>query len=318
MDDNASHLRTLRSARRSKNFVLACFIRSASIRGCGPYPYNFVGSPYVFSTFGTLISSCSTSAHARACMLLLEPSRRALSSQAALSMNTRQVLSLGSISRAMSFHAPFAQPTWFGLMGHLGIDRTHGRAACAAIADQGVSSGLESFALPAAAAALVIGAWFYAHIRASERIARPCKGLRRYRLCSGWRPYSYRCEPGLALQEHALTPSIWLLEINWRALLDWMNQHPALHPIFREAYASFTPQARSLCSCSPFPGALRGCGYFCCHSSSPRSCASRYRLSFLRSALGVISASPPADHPQHQSCGPGHDCRHRHDDTTAR
>lgn len=33
------------------------------------------------------------------------------------------------------------------------------------------------------------------------------------------------------------------LGLDWRALLDWMNAHPALHPVFSLAYLSFAPQA---------------------------------------------------------------------------
>lgn len=210
-------------------------------------------------------------------------------------------MSVGSIPRAMSLHAPFAQPDIVRLDRAIwGLIALTAALLVPLSLIKGFYPVWKSFALPGASTTtLVIGAWFYAHIRASERIASALQGTAQIiAFAAVGAPYSYIVASlGWPLQDHALNAIDIASGINWRALLDWMNQHPALHPIFREAYMSFTPQASIAVLVLAFSGRLAWLRIFL--------------LSFIVAALLCITISAfipalgawgylgitPADHP---------------------
>ncbi len=201
----------------------------------------------------------------------------------------------------MTVHAPFAQPDIVRLDRIIwGLIALTAALLVSLALIKGFHPVWKSFALPAATtAALVAGAWFYSHIRESERIASALQGTAQIiAFAAVAAPYSYVVASlGWPLQDHALHAIDVASGINWHALLDWMNQHPALHPIFRQAYASFTLQASIVVLVLAFSGRLAWLRVFA--------------LSFIIAALVCITISgflpalgawgyhglTPADHP---------------------
>ncbi len=106
---------------------------------------------------------------------------------------------------------------------------------------------------------LCSGAAFYARIRRDHRLGSTLQCTAQ--ICAFFSvgaPLSYlAASAGFPLQDSWLAHVDRALDLDWRALLVWMNDHPGFHPLFTSAYMSFAPQATTTVLALGFCGHLK-------------------------------------------------------------
>jgi membrane-associated phospholipid phosphatase len=103
-----------------------------------------------------------------------------------------------------------------------------------------------TFGLPLGAwAGLIAGVLFYELKRPDARLASALSGTGQIIAFSAFgAPLSYlAASAGRPLQDSVFDAADRMIALDWRALLEWMNQAAFFHPAFSFAYQSFTIQA---------------------------------------------------------------------------
>jgi membrane-associated phospholipid phosphatase len=103
-----------------------------------------------------------------------------------------------------------------------------------------------TFALPAGAwAGLIVGVLYYELKRPDLRLASALSGTGQIIAFSAFgAPLSYlAASAGRPLQDSVFDAADRMIALDWRAMLEWMNQAAFIHPMFSFAYQSFTIQA---------------------------------------------------------------------------
>lgn len=137
-----------------------------------------------------------------------------------------------------------------------------------------------TFAVPAFAVLSLAGAaWFYRRCRPDPRLASGLEATAQVvAFAAVGAPLSYlAAAANLPLQDHVFAAADRALDLDWRALLAWMNASPSLYAVLRLIYFSLTVQMTTAVLCLAFTGKLLQLRI--------------YTLSFVLAALITIAIS---------------------------
>jgi hypothetical protein len=113
-----------------------------------------------------------------------------------------------------------------------------------------------AFVVPALATLVLTGAaWFYRRWRDDPRLASGLESTAQVVAFASGAPLSYLAAAvNLPLHDPAFDAIDHALGLDWKALLAWMNDNPALFAALRPIYASLTPQMTTAVLCLAFSG----------------------------------------------------------------
>lgn len=137
-----------------------------------------------------------------------------------------------------------------------------------------------TFAVPALAVLSLAGAaWFYRRGRPDPRLASGLEATAQVvAFAAVGAPLSYlAAAANLPLQDHVFAAADRALDLDWRALLAWMNASPNLYTVLHLIYFSLTVQMSTAVLCLAFTGKLLRLRI--------------YTLSFILAALIAIAIS---------------------------